>query len=132
MKPRTRLTSPRDQIGSRSTTLSALQTTNLAAAFLLELCALAALGYWGFHTGDGLLAKLAIGIGAPLLAAIVWGLFVAPQATVPLGQPWHVLIEALVFGCAAVALYAAGQPTLAWLFVLAVVLNHALLYVWRQ
>jgi hypothetical protein len=28
-----------------------LKDANLALAFLLELCALAALGYWGFVTG---------------------------------------------------------------------------------
>ena len=31
-----------------------LKYANLVLAFLLELCALAALGYWGFVTGGGL------------------------------------------------------------------------------
>src|SRR5215211_3227281 len=42
---------------------------NLALRFLLELCALVALGYWSFKGGGGPIMKLALGIGAPLLAA---------------------------------------------------------------
>lgn len=51
---------------------------NLTLAFLLELCALVALGYWGVWTGDGPVTKAALGIGAPLCAAVLWGLFAAP------------------------------------------------------
>ena len=51
---------------------------NLTVAFLLELCALAALGYWGLRTASGPATKAALGIGAPLLAAVLWGLFAAP------------------------------------------------------
>jgi hypothetical protein len=51
---------------------------NLTLAFLLELCAMLALGYWGVRTGDGPVTKTALGIGAPLCAAIRWGLFAAP------------------------------------------------------
>jgi hypothetical protein len=60
----------------------AFHWANLTVAFLLELCALAALGYWGFRTASGPAAKAALGIGAPLLAAVLWGLFAAPRAPV--------------------------------------------------
>ncbi|HEX6711657.1 MAG TPA: DUF2568 domain-containing protein [Rubrobacter sp.] len=40
---------------------------NLARAFLLELCALAALGYWGVSVGGGLVTKRALGLGTPLV-----------------------------------------------------------------
>jgi hypothetical protein len=33
------------------------------------------LGYWGFKTGGGMAAKVGLGIGAPLAAALVWGCF---------------------------------------------------------
>ena len=112
--------------------MAILKGANLALAFLLELCALAALGYWGFHTGRGTLAKLGLGLGAPLLAAVVWGLFVAPQATVAVPRPVHLALEVAVFGLAAVALYAAGQPPLALAFALVVVLNRVLIAVWGQ
>jgi hypothetical protein len=112
--------------------LEALRGANLALAFLLELCALAAFAAWGFGFGGSVPTKLAFGLGAPLLAAFVWGLFLAPRASIPLGQPWHLLLEAAVFLSAALALYAAGHPTLAWVLVLAVVVNHGLVAAWGQ
>ena len=112
--------------------MAILRGANLALAFLLELCALAALGYWGFHTGRGTLAKLGLGLGAPLLAAVVWGLFVAPKAAVVVPRAVHLALEVAVFGLAALALYAAGQPRLALVFALVVVLNRVLIAVWGQ
>ena len=58
-----------------------IEDANLALSFLLEPCALGALGYWGLKTGSGALARIGVGIGAPLAAAVVSGPFVA--ATVP-------------------------------------------------
>ena len=52
----------------------------LAIRFGLELAALAALGYWGIETGDGAVTKIVLGLGAPLVAAVLWGLFVSPKA----------------------------------------------------
>ena len=48
-----------------------IKGANLALRFLLELCALGALGYWGFKTGGGAVAKITLSIGAPLVAAVV-------------------------------------------------------------
>ena len=59
-----------------------IKGATLALRFLLELCALGALGYWGFKTGGGALAKVGLGLGVPLVAAVVWGTFVAPKALV--------------------------------------------------
>ena len=56
-----------------------MKAANLALRFLLEVSALVALGYWGFHAGDGDATHWILGIGAPLVAAVVWGLFVAPR-----------------------------------------------------
>lgn len=61
-----------------------LQYTNLAIRFLLELCALATLGYWGFHTGQGFLLRLGLGLGSPLALAVLWGMFGSPNAAYPL------------------------------------------------
>ena len=56
--------------------LELIKGANLLLRFLLELCALGALGYWGFKTGSGLVAKIGLGIGAPLVVAVVWAMFV--------------------------------------------------------
>ena len=63
--------------------LTIIKNANLALAFFLELGVLAVLGYWGFQTGQGTIAKFGLGIGAPVLAVVVWWLFGAPQAM------WH-------------------------------------------
>jgi hypothetical protein len=98
---------------------------NLALAFLLELCALAALGYWGVRVGGGPVTKVALGLGAPLLAAILWGLFAAPRA--PVSVPLVGLgVKLLVFGSAALALYATGHRILAIAFAVLVVVNSVL------
>ena len=51
--------------------LTILKNANLALAFFLELGVLAALGYWGFNSGQGTIAKIGLGIGAPVLAVVM-------------------------------------------------------------
>jgi hypothetical protein len=92
--------------------VSGLRGVTLTVRFLCELAMLAALAYWGFSVGDGVAAWL-LGIGAPLLAAGIWGALVAPKARWPLPLPLRVLVELLLFGVAAGALAVAGQPVLA-------------------
>ena len=112
--------------------LELIKGANLALRFIMELCALGALGYWGFRTGGGLVAKIGLGIGAPLVAAVVWGAFVSPQAPVQLPGPLNLFLQALVFGSAAAALVSTGHRTLAVVFLVIVVINAALMYVWGQ
>lgn len=112
--------------------METLKLANLVLRFLLELYALAALGYWGLKTGASLIAKIGLGLGAPLLAAILWGIFVAPRAPIPTPGLLRLILELVVFGSAAAALYAAGRPTLAWALVLVFVANRALMYAWGQ
>ena len=109
-----------------------VKAANLGLRFLLELCALAALGYWGFRTGQGMPAKLALGVGTPLLAAVVWGVFVAPRASVRVPTAVWLLLQVLVFGAAVAGLVAAGHPRLAWALGATVAINGFLLYAWGQ
>lgn len=111
--------------------LNALKWGNLGLAFALELCMLAAFAYWGTRTGNGALAKAALGVGAPLVAVIVWALFMAPKATFPLSMPVHTALFLVIFGAAAVALARAGQPTLAIVFAAVSVVNYIVASVWR-
>lgn len=112
--------------------ITLLQGTNLALRFLLELCVLVALGYWGGQVGNGLLMKIGLGVGAPLFAAVVWARFGAPGATHAFPGVLHLLLEISVFGLAVVALTAVGRPTLAWALALALVSNRLLLQIWGQ
>ena len=93
---------------------------------------LAALGYWGFQAGRGLIAKIGLAVGAPLLATVVWGAFIAPRASVKVPAALHLALQIVVFGLAVAALVATGQRTLAWAFGLAVLINGILLHIWGQ
>ena len=90
-----------------------LHYANELLAFLLELAALGALAWWGFHTGHGIALHLLLGIGAPLLTAVAWGTYAAPRARRPLRVPALLAFKLAVFGLAGAALYATGGHTLA-------------------
>ncbi len=100
----------------------------LTVRFLLELAALAALGWWGVRTGDTALAKIALGAGAPMVAAVVWGLFVAPKATFAVPRAVHVALQVLVLGGAVVALLAMRETAAAGVLAATTVANAAALY----
>ena len=109
-----------------------LAAVNLALRFALELAALAALAYWGFHTGRSLLADLVLGLGAPILAAVVWGVFAAPKSARRLRGGPLLAVQLAVFGAGAVALAATGQVGLAVAFAVLVVVNAIVMHVWGQ
>jgi hypothetical protein len=75
-----------------------------------------------------MLIKIVFGLGAPLIAAVVWGAFVSPKAAVPLSAPMWILVQAGVFGAAIAALAASGRPTLAWTLGTAAIVNGVLMY----
>ncbi len=109
-----------------------IQSANLALRFLLELCALVALGYWGFKTGSGTITKLALGVGVPLLAAAVWGAALSPRRSVPLSDRLAFILSLVVLGLSAVAVGAAGQATLAVVFAVLTIVNATLIVLWKQ
>ena len=109
----------------------ALKTINLGVAFLLELAMLAALAYWGLQTEASLLLRIVLGVGAPLIAALIWARFMAPKSKTRLTGTAYLALKFVLFGAAAVALAAAGQSTLAVVFVVVAVINQVLLMVWQ-
>lgn len=112
--------------------MDALKMLNLLVRFLLELCLLAAVGYWGFKTHSGWAMKIILGIGLPILIAVLWGLFIAPRATYPLRGTSYLLVELMLLGSGAIALFASGKPTLGWVYTIIVIMNKFLLVLWKQ
>lgn len=108
-----------------------MKSANLALKFLLELGALAAFAYWGVATRAGAMA-IAAAIVAPVVMAVVWGVFAAPTASRRLPPAARVPLELTVFGLAAGALAVAGSGTVAAVFGLAVAVNAVLLTMFRQ
>jgi hypothetical protein len=112
--------------------MDALKMLNLAVRFLLELCMLAAVAFWGFKTQNSWLMKILLGIGLPVLIAILWGMFLAPRATHRLsGAPFYTL-ELILFSTGAFSLFAGGAPTLGWVYTVTLIINTILLIVWKQ
>ena len=113
-------------------TLDVLKMLNLLVRFLLELCMLAMVGYWRFKTQSGWTMKILLGIGLPVLIAVLWGLFLAPRAAYPLRDASYLTLELILFASGAVALFASGKPTLGWAYTIILMINKILLVLWKQ
>ena len=83
--------------------------TSVAAMlrFVLELCLLAAVGYFGF-TFKGAAGTL-LGLGLPVVFIAIWGVFVAPRAPRLLHDPARLVVELVLFALGMGALAATGQ-----------------------
>lgn len=86
---------------------------NLALRFVLELAALAAMGYWGWTQHQGVW-RLVWTLGLPLVAAALWGVFRVPgdpgSAPVAVPGPVRLLLELVFFSSAVWLLVMAGRP----------------------
>jgi Protein of unknown function (DUF2568) len=109
-----------------------LKALNLALRFALELASLAALAYWGWHDSESTVVKLLLAIGAPLVWAVLWGVFASPKARVPLHPGARLAFEVAAFGSAVIALASAGRPGLALLLALLCTVNRILIGLWHQ
>ncbi len=103
-----------------------LHVANEGLAFLLELILLGALAWWGAQAGTSLAASVLLGVGAPLAAAVVWGLFASPRARIRLPMAGVLAVKVLAFAAGAAALYAVGQHVLAICLAVVALLNTAL------
>ncbi|MEK4082545.1 YrdB family protein [Psychrobacillus sp. FSL K6-1415] len=96
--------------------------------FAMELFALGAFSYWGFHMNKGWFINTVFGIGTPLLVAIFWGIFIAPKATFAVTIPIRILLQIIVFALATTALFVAGKSKLAIIFGFVVLIEMILMY----
>lgn len=100
--------------------------------FLMELCALAAFCLWGFKLDAALWIRIVAGIGSPVVVAIFWGMYVAPKATFPVTLPVRALLQLIVFGLAAAALYGSGYRTAAFIYAAVVIIEMILSYALKR
>ena len=107
---------------------------NLALRFLLEIAALVAIGHWGFSQHVGIW-RFIIGIGGPLIAAVMWGTFAVPddpsrsgRAPVAVPGVLRLVLELALFGFAAWALYDASSPVLSLILAIIAIIHYALSY----
>jgi hypothetical protein len=109
-----------------------IKNLNLAVRFILEMWALIAVGYWGFKYNSNIVMKIVLGIGAPLLIAVVWGMFGSPKATYKISVPLQWLLICVIYLLASLALYTSGKQQMALLFGVIAIINSILMYVWKQ
>ncbi|GAA1439826.1 YrdB family protein [Leifsonia poae] len=83
--------------------------------FLLELFAIFSLGFWGFVAWP-LPWNIVVGIGAPLIAIVLWALFRSPKAVLRVDPFVKALVEIVVMLAAAFAWWDLGQPVVAIVF----------------
>ena len=88
---------------------SPTRTSVLAIRFLCELGLLAGLAYAGAVLGEGAWAWV-LGIGLPLVAAVMWGVFISPKARIRPPVAVRVMIETDLFVATAIALWFADAP----------------------
>jgi hypothetical protein len=112
--------------------MTTLKLAGLGLHFFLELAAFAALAIWGFQTHSAWWQKLVFGIGLPILAMVLWGFFRVPNdpgnAPVAIPGTLRLLLELAVMASAALALFASGHTTLAWIFSAAVVVDYLIMF----
>jgi hypothetical protein len=104
-----------------------MRAANDVLRFSLELCALAAVAYWGWSEHGGVWRWVLV-VAAPLAVAVLWGNTIAPKARRRVADPWRLLVELLVFGSAVAALLDADQPVLAITLGAAVAVHLALTF----
>lgn len=94
--------------------------------FVLEMGMLAALCFWGFTIGGSRAIEILLGVGAPIIAGVLWWLFLAgggPKYSVPLSV--QVALKLALFWATALALYGAGHLVLGLAFAALAVLAVA-------
>jgi tetrahydromethanopterin S-methyltransferase subunit F len=116
-----------EQPGARAD-VSAIQSANLALRFILELCA----RLLGLATGSGQAQRSGLAIGLPLALAVVWGVFVAPQAAVALPAAFTFVFGLVLLELTAAAVVLAGHAALGVTFGAVVIVNAVLMAIWRQ
>ncbi|GAA0340823.1 YrdB family protein [Actinoallomurus spadix] len=109
-----------------------LHVVNEGLAFLLELCALALLAWWGADAGGGVVLSVLLAVALPLVAAVVWGLFAAPRARIRLPLAGVLVVKVLVFGAAVAALYALRHGRAALVCAVIVIVNLVIATIDRE
>ena len=84
--------------------------------FLLEIFAIVSLGIFGFTAFPLPWPGVLVGIGAPLIAIVLWALFRSPKAVFAVDPFVKALVEIAVFSSAAIAWWVMGQPIVAVVF----------------
>jgi hypothetical protein len=84
-------------------------------AFACELFAFFTFAFWGF-AGWPFPWNIVMGIGTPVVAILLWALFVSPRAVVRVHPFVRAVIELLVYAGATIAWWSMGQTWVGLVF----------------
>lgn len=99
----------------------------LTLRVLMEIGIVAALAYWGVHTGGSTGAKILLGLGAPAAGFGFWGA-VDFHSAGRLAESLRLVQEIGVSFIAAAAWFGAGRPIAAVMLAALSIVYHALVY----
>ncbi len=100
---------------------------NLILRVTMECGVVAALAWWGVHTGTSTVTKIVYGIGTPAVGFGVWGAVDFHQLG-RVAEPVRLVEELAISGLAAAAWYAAGQRELGIALAALSLAYHTLIY----
>lgn len=107
---------------------------NLGLRFLLEVGALIGIGYWGYEQADGMLS-IVFALGLPTIASFLWVIFAVPDdpsrsghAHVRVPGVVRLVLELLFFGAGTLGFLLGGQPIIAGIFAVALIVHHMASY----
>ncbi|MEW9531591.1 YrdB family protein [Microbispora sp. NPDC049125] len=113
--------------------LTAAKGSVAALMFFLELGVLISVARWGFTRDSGLVVRILLGVGGPVVLATLWGLFAAGgRARHQLHGVARAAFETAWFGCGAAALAASGLVTAGVVFAFLYLADAALRLLWNQ
>src|SRR5215469_322659 len=95
------------------------KTAVLAIRFGTELALLAVLVILGLNAGIATADRIVLAVACPVVAAIIWGIAIAPQARRRLADPLRFAVEVVLFGASATGLGVEGSVI--WAVIFAVV-----------
>lgn len=107
--------------------MTSLERLTLTLRVTMEAALVAALAYWGVHTGTTALMKILLGIGAPVVGFGFWGAVDFHRAG-RLAEPLRLMQELTVSLLAALSFYVAGQRGAGIALAALSILYHLLVY----
>ncbi|MDX2776042.1 YrdB family protein [Streptomyces caniscabiei] len=106
--------------------MDTLKDLNFIILFLVELAMLCNFAVWGFTLKKPVIVQYLIGIGAPVMVILLWGMFFSPDPAFILVQPWNAMGEYALFTLSAVAVARAGRVSWAKTFFIVAIISETI------
>ena len=107
-----------------------LLSLNGLVLFLSELAMLGAFAWWSLSLKLALPLRILIAVAFVAIVVILWGMFFAPKASVPLAQPWNAMGEYALFGLAGTLLFFVAGWQVAAIYLACAFVSEAIGLIW--